>query len=126
MLQLNYRDAKPIYEQIKEGIRRLLLSNAITADEKLPSVRELASSLAINPNTIQRAYKELEAEGYVYTKQGKGTFASATALVHKTRKQELLVTFDDVVTELFVLDVTSEELEHRMVNLEQGRIKKND
>ena len=53
MLQLNYRDAKPIYEQIKDGIRRLLLSDAIKADEKLPSVRELASSLAINPNTIQ-------------------------------------------------------------------------
>lgn len=52
MLQLNYRDAKPIYEQIKEGIRHLLLTNAIAADEKLPSVRELASTLAINPNTI--------------------------------------------------------------------------
>ena len=65
LLQLNYRDAKPIYEQIKEGIRRLLLTNAIAADEKLPSVRELASMLAINPNTIQRAYKELESEGYV-------------------------------------------------------------
>ena len=53
LLQLNYRDAKPIYEQIKDGIRHLLLSNAILADEKLPSVRELASNLAINPNTIQ-------------------------------------------------------------------------
>ena len=65
MLQLNYRDAKPIYEQIKDGIRHLLLSNAILADEKLPSVRELASNLAINPNTIQRAYRELESEGYI-------------------------------------------------------------
>ncbi len=126
MLQLNYRDAKPIYEQIKEGIRRLLLSNVITADEKLPSVRELASSLAINPNTIQRAYRELETEGYIYTKQGKGTFASATAIVHETRVHELLVAFDDVVTELFVLDVTREELGHRMENLEQGRISKHD
>ena len=66
LLQLNYRDAKPIYEQIKDGIRHLLLSNAILADEKLPSVRELASNLAINPNTIQRAYRELESEGYIY------------------------------------------------------------
>ena len=70
MLQLNYRDAKPIYEQIKEGIRHLLLTNAIAADEKLPSVRELASTLAINPNTIQRAYRELEQEGYVYSMKG--------------------------------------------------------
>ena len=123
MLQLNYRDAKPIYEQIKDGIRRLLLSNAIKADEKLPSVRELASSLAINPNTIQRAYRELEAEGYVYTKQGKGIFASATAMVCQMRKQELLVEFDDVVSELFILDVSVEELGNRMENLKNGEEK---
>lgn len=123
MLQLNYRDAKPIYEQIKDGIRRLLLSNAIEADEKLPSVRELASSLAINPNTIQRAYRELEAEGYVYTKQGKGTFASATAMVCKMRKEELLVEFDDVVSELFILGASVEELGNRMENLKNGEEK---
>lgn len=121
MLQLNYRDAKPIYEQIKEGIRHLLLTNAIAADEKLPSVRELASNLAINPNTIQRAYKELEAEGYVYSMKGKGTFASATDFIHKSREQELLTTFDNVVTELFVLDVSRETLGCRMENLELRR-----
>lgn len=122
MLQLNYRDAKPIYEQIKEGIRHLLLTNAIAADEKLPSVRELASNLAINPNTIQRAYKELESEGYVYSMKGKGTFAAATDFIHRSREQELLMTFDDVVSELFVLDVSREELGCRMENLEQGRL----
>lgn len=67
MIQLNYRDAKPIYEQIKDGMRKLVISNAILADEKLPSVREMAAKLAINPNTIQKAYRELEAEGYLYT-----------------------------------------------------------
>lgn len=77
MIQLNYRDAKPIYEQIKDGMRHLVISNALTADEKLPSVRELAATLAINPNTIQRAYRDLEKEGYVYTISGKGTFVAA-------------------------------------------------
>ncbi len=120
MLQLNYRDAKPIYEQIKEGIRKLLLTKVIAPDEKLPSVRELASNLAINPNTIQRAYKELEAEGYLYSRQGKGTFAAATAVVERTRANELLGTFDEVVTELFVLNVTQEELGLRMENLKAG------
>ncbi len=120
MLQLNYRDAKPIYEQIKDGIRKLLLSKAIEPDEKLPSVRDLASSLAINPNTISRAYRELESEGYVYSKQGKGTFASSPVFINQTRKQELLVTFDDVVTELFVLSVTKEELGERMERLSKG------
>lgn len=67
MIQLNYRDAKPIYEQIKDGLRKLVITNSLIANEKLPSVREMASKLAINPNTIQKAYRELEAEGYVYT-----------------------------------------------------------
>ena len=62
MIQLNYRDSKPIYEQIKDGLRKLVISNSLSADEKLPSVRELAAKLAINPNTIQKAYRSLEKE----------------------------------------------------------------
>ena len=57
MLTLNYRDTKPIYIQIKSGLKKLMITGAIAADEKLPSVRELAGTLAINPNTIQRAYR---------------------------------------------------------------------
>lgn len=89
MIQLNYRDAKPIYEQIKDGMRHLVISNALTADEKLPSVRELAATLAINPNTIQRAYRDLEKEGYVYTISGKGTFVAAQKHVKDARTVEL-------------------------------------
>ena len=59
MIQLNYRDSKPIYEQIRDGFRRLILSDSLSANEQLPSVRELASRLAINPNTIQKAYRAL-------------------------------------------------------------------
>lgn len=55
MITLNYRDARPIYEQVRDGLRRLIISGAIADGEKLPSVRALASQLAINPNTIQRA-----------------------------------------------------------------------
>ena len=71
MLQLNYRDPRPIYEQIKDGIRTLLVSGALPPDNRLPSVRELAMQLAINPYTIQRAYRELENEGYIYSVPGK-------------------------------------------------------
>lgn len=85
MIQLNYRDAKPIYEQIKDGLRKLVVSNALDAGEKLPSVRELASQLAINPNTIQRAYRELESEGYIYTIIGKGTFVAQSRGESKCR-----------------------------------------
>ena len=67
MLHLDYRDARPIYEQIKDGLRKLMVNGVLQEGEKLPSVRTLASSLAINPNTIQRAYRELESEGYICT-----------------------------------------------------------
>ena len=72
MLTLNYRDSRPIYEQIKDGLRRMIVTGAMAQDEKLPSVRALATQLSINPNTIQRAYNELEAEGYIYSVAGKG------------------------------------------------------
>ena len=75
MISLDYRSGLPLYHQIVEGYKRLILSDVIKENERLPSVRELASKLAINPNTIQRAYRELENEGYVGTSPGKGIFA---------------------------------------------------
>ena len=65
LIQLNYRDSRPFYEQIKEKFRELILKGVLKADEKLPSVRELATQLTISPNTIGRAYRELERDGYV-------------------------------------------------------------
>ena len=65
MISLNYRDASPIYEQIKNGLKRLIVTGALKEGDKLPSVRSLATELAINPNTIQKAYNELENEGYI-------------------------------------------------------------
>ena len=111
-------DAKPIYEQIKDGMRHLVISNALTADEKLPSVRELAATLAINPNTIQRAYRDLEKEGYVYTISGKGTFVAAQKHVKDARTVELKGHFDEIVSELLYLAVEPEQLKHRITELE--------
>ena len=120
MVQLNYRDAKPIYEQIKEGLRKLVVSGAISAGEKLPSVRELASQLAINPNTIQRAYRELENEGYIYTLVGKGTFVAENGNIDDTREKELLREFDELVTELLYLKVPKEKLTERIDTVAEG------
>lgn len=120
MLELNYRDARPIYEQIKDGLRRLILSDVIRQDEKLPSVRELASQLAINPNTIQKAYRELEQEGYVYTVSGRGSFAAPLSDVRSGRQERLLVQFDEAVTELLYLKKDPEELKQRIDKLQQG------
>lgn len=120
MLELNYRDARPIYEQIKDGLRRLILSDVIRQDEKLPSVRELASQLAINPNTIQKAYRELEQEGYVYTVSGRGSFAAPLSEVRSGRQEVLFKQFDEAVTELLYLKKKPEELKQRIDRLEQG------
>ena len=120
MVQLNYRDAKPIYEQIKEGLRKLVVSGALSAGEKLPSVRELASQLAINPNTIQRAYRELENEGYIYTLVGKGTFVAENGNIDNTREKELLQEFDELVTELLYLEVPKEKLKERIDTVAEG------
>lgn len=124
MLELNYRDARPIYEQIKDGLRRLILSEAIRQDEKLPSVRELASQLAINPNTIQKAYSELEQEGYVYTVSGRGSFAAPLSEVRSGRQEMLFAQFDEAVTELLYLKKSPEELKQRIDNIQQGGAQK--
>ena len=121
MIELNYRDAKPIYEQIMEGIRKLVVTDSLAVGEKLPSVRELASKMAINPNTISRAYKELEAEGYIYTISGKGTVVAEKKEVKEHRTKELLEKFDEVTGELIYLAVPSEELQERITTIESGR-----
>ncbi|MBR4099338.1 MAG: GntR family transcriptional regulator [Clostridium sp.] len=118
MLHLDYRDARPIYEQVQDGLRRLMVSGAIREGDKLPSVRALASSLAINPNTIQRAYEALEAEGYVCSVPGKGSFAAPRSGVGGKRKETLLETFDSICAELFWLGVPAELLVSRLQAME--------
>ena len=120
MLNLDYRDARPIYEQIKDGLRRLMVTGVIQEGEKLPSVRTMAGTLAINPNTIQRAYEALEAEGYVYSVPGKGSFAAPNTGVDEGRKNDLLHTFDQTAGELLFLGVSGEELWARVRALEGG------
>ena len=97
MITLNYRDARPIYEQVRDGLRRLIVSGAIADGEKLPSVRELAVSLAINPNTIQRAYHELESEGYIVSVPGKGSFCAQFSPQSDPRREELLARLEETV-----------------------------
>ena len=120
MITLNYRDSKPIYEQVKDGFRKLILSGVLTTDERLPSVRELAAQLAINPNTIQRAYESLESEGYVYSVPGKGSFAAPHTGVDEGRKDALLRTFDQTAAELLFLGVEGAALWARIRALEGG------
>lgn len=110
MISVNFRDPRPIYEQVKEGFKQLILSGALAAEDKMPSVRELAATLAINPNTIQRAYRELEAEGYICSVPGKGSFVLERSSAAAARKRELLKELDGCLRELRLLGVTEGEL----------------
>ena len=112
MITLNYRDSRPIYEQVKDGLRKLIVSGAVADGEKLPSVRQLASQLAINPNTIQRAYSELEAEGYAASVPGKGSFAVLSGRERDiARSAALCETLRETVAELRAMGMSRSEIE---------------
>lgn len=90
MIKLDMQNRKPIYEQLKEQILRLTMLGILSADEKLPSVRSLARDVGINPNTVQKAYQELERDGIIYTVGGKGSFvAGDDESVHHRREKAL-------------------------------------
>ncbi|MGO5096073.1 GntR family transcriptional regulator [Agathobaculum sp. LCP25S3_E8] len=90
MIKIDYRDARPIYEQIVDGVETLALRGALPAGSQLPSVRQLAMELSINPNTIQRAYAELERRGVIYAAKGRGNFISDdTAALCQRRLEEI-------------------------------------
>lgn len=110
MIVLDYRNSRPLYQQVKDSLRRMMLTGLLEPDEKLPSVRSLATQLAINPNTIQRAYAELEAEGYIYSVAGRGSFVSAGDGEHLRRIAELTGRLVPLLEELKSLGYTREQL----------------
>ncbi len=110
MESIDIRGGGPIYIRIKERIKSYIISGIYAADEKLPSVRELAVSMSLNPNTVQRAYRELEDEGFIYSVPGKGSFASANSETSEKRKAELLETLLKTVRELRFLGVSADEI----------------
>ena len=114
MIHINFRDARPIYEQVKDGFCQLILSGALPPNYKLPSVRELASSLTINPNTIQRAYRTLEVEGWIATVPGKGCFVCSCDDTRERERQHWYHAFDDATTALIALGVTRQNLVDRI------------
>ena len=114
MISVNFRDPRPIYEQIKDGLRRLIVSGALPDGSKIPSVREMSAELAINPSTIQRAYRELEGEGYICSVTGKGSFVCSREDADAARRKELLEKFDELCTELGYLGVTKDDLTFRL------------
>ena len=110
MVHLDYRDARPIYTQITDDLRTQITAGILQHGDKLPSVRELAAELAINPNTIQRAYRELEMQGYIATVPGKGCFVCGGITSAHKEQQPLWNALDDVIRQLQDMGVTKDEL----------------
>ena len=117
MIHLDYRDARPIYTQICDGFRDQSRTGILRQGDRLPSVRELATQLTINPNTIQRAYRELEIQGWVASVPGKGSYVCGVPGGLLSQEQKLMEEFDRLAGQLLALGISAEELAAR---LQQG------
>ena len=124
MITIDYRDSRPIYEQVVDGIEALALRGALPADTQLPSVRQLAMELSINPNTIQRAYVELERQGYIYTVKGKGSFVADNTAMKENRKKEVLLQVSDMIDEAIRVGIPGDEIKN-MVEIQYKAAKRN-
>lgn len=110
LIKIDFRDKRPIYEQISEKLQELILCGAIGADEALPSVRSLAVELSINPNTIQKAYDNLEQKGFCYSVSGRGRFATGMAEVMPAKRREFFDKLDALLKEAATLQLNKDDL----------------
>ena len=94
---IDYQDSRPIYEQIVENFKLQMYKGIMQADEQMPSVRSLAMELSTNPNTVQKAYAELERQGFIYTVKGRGNFVKGNASLMDNKRSELI----DAIVNLF-------------------------
>ena len=114
MITLDYRDRRPLYEQVIERFQDPMFKGVLVQDEKMPSVRSLATDLSINPNTIQRAYAELERQGFIYSIKGKGSFVADTGRMKAGRIREWERSFDGLVEEAGQLGIGCETVVERV------------
>jgi GntR family transcriptional regulator len=111
MFELDLRSRKPIYEQLVDKLKELIINEVLKPDEQLPSVRTLAQQLTINPNTIQKTYRELEIQGYIYSIKGKGSFVNQNNQPKDTKKVEsVMKELEKQILEALYLGVSVQEL----------------
>ncbi len=121
MIQIDYQDKRPLYEQIIEKFQTLIVRGILSGDTKLPSVRNLAIDLSINPNTIQRAYQELERMGFIYTVKGRGNFVASDSCWKSNEKENVKREFGKRVHQLKELDFSEKEI-HLLVTESYGEV----
>ncbi|MCM1143348.1 MAG: GntR family transcriptional regulator [Blautia sp.] len=110
MIIIDYKDTRPIYEQVAEKFKTLILKGGLAPDEQMPSVRSLAMELSINPNTIQKAYTELEREKFIYAVKGRGNFVAGTEKLLEERKKACVEEIIRLVAEAVEYGITKEEI----------------
>ena len=112
MFQIDLKSRKAIYEQVIDHFKELIMAGVLKPEDKVPSVRDMAKTLTINPNTIQKAYRELESQGYIYTVSGLGSFISAPpkAAVDIQRINELKESLRRCLSELIYLNCSRTEI----------------
>lgn len=111
MINLDFRDGRSLHEQIESGIKELIIGGILAPDERLPSVRELSVSLTVNPNTVQRAYKQLEADGFIYSVKAKGNFVAPVDKGDSKRTEDLTDELKSLVRELMFMGKSRASME---------------
>lgn len=120
MFELDLRSRIPIYEQLVEKFKELIISEVLKKDEKLPSVRALASEITINPNTIQKSYRELERQGYIYSIPGKGNFVASIVNNENSEKiSKLKEKLIKILSEAMYLGMKKEEIEKIVLEIDE-------
>lgn len=109
MILLDLKDSRPIYEQVVERLQELMMLGILEEDSQMPSVRNLAMELSINPNTIQRAYGELERKGYTYSVKGRGSFVGSIRKLREAKKTELEGKLGGLVREAKTIGILRDE-----------------
>ena len=117
MIFLDYRDPRPVYEQIVSRTRELVEAGGLSENERLPSVRQLAIDLGVNPNTVQKAYAELERQGYLYTVKGRGNFVSYGEDLKEKRRMDKKDAFIQAAEEAMKAGITKQELKQELDQL---------
>ena len=121
MILIDYKDPRPIYEQVTERFAELILKGALESDFQMPSVRTLAMELSINPNTIQKAYMELERRGFIYSVKGRGSFVAGNDSLVIRHRQDCLKRLGDLASEALEYGVTKKEMIETIEKIKEGK-----
>ena len=126
MILLDYRDKRPIYEQVVEKLEHLIISGGLEPLTRMPSVRSLAMELSVNPNTVQRAYAQLEQDGYLYTVSGRGTFVTSESDWRESRQERIFGEWKSLTVKAKEAGLSKEKLDKQMQQIYEGEVRGND